>query len=69
MSLELAQDTLYGLGRAYPLSWDTDGTGSHCVLEVDRLTWRVSTSAIAMTAIGAPGSPGSIPDSSAAGGP
>jgi hypothetical protein len=38
LSLDLAQDTLYGLGRAYPLSWDTDGTGSHCVLEVEWLS-------------------------------
>lgn len=38
LRLELAQETLYGLGRAYPLSWDADGTGSHCVLKVEWLS-------------------------------
>jgi hypothetical protein len=36
VSLEDVQHTLYRFGRAYPLDWDTDGTGSHCV---DKLEW------------------------------
>ena len=36
LSFEQVQQTLYGLGRAYPLDWDADGTGSHCV---DKIEW------------------------------
>jgi hypothetical protein len=36
LSLEDVQHTLYRFGRAYPLDWDADGTGTHCV---DKIEW------------------------------
>ncbi len=36
LSLELVQHTLYRFGRAYPLDWDADGSGSHCP---DHVEW------------------------------
>lgn len=36
ISLDDVQHTLYRFGRAYPLDWDEDGTGSHCV---DKVEW------------------------------
>jgi CorA-like Mg2+ transporter protein len=36
LSLDDVQHTLYRFGRAYPLDWDADGTGSHCV---DKIEW------------------------------
>jgi len=38
LSLDDVQHTLYRLGRAYPLDWDADGTGSHCVKTVEWLS-------------------------------
>lgn len=37
LSLQLAQQTLYGFGRAYPLEWEPDGTASHCLPQVEWL--------------------------------
>ncbi len=39
LSLHQAQHTLYGLGRAYPLDWESRGAGSHCP---DRVEWIAS---------------------------
>ena len=36
LPLHTVQHTLYGFGRAYPLEWDEDGTGGHCV---ERVEW------------------------------
>ncbi len=36
LTLDEVQHTLYRFGRAYPLDWDADGTGSHCV---DKIEW------------------------------
>lgn len=36
ISLDDVQHTLYRFGRAYPLDWDADGTGNHCV---DKIEW------------------------------
>ena len=36
ISLDDVQHTLYRFGRAYPLDWDADGTGNHCV---DKVEW------------------------------
>lgn len=36
ISLDDVQNTLYRFGRAYPLDWDADGTGNHCV---DKIEW------------------------------
>ena len=36
LSLDDVQHTLYRFGRAYPLDWDADGTGTHCV---DKIEW------------------------------
>ena len=36
LTLDEVQHTLYRFGRAYPLDWDADGTGRHCV---DKIEW------------------------------
>jgi hypothetical protein len=36
LTLDEVQHTLYRFGRAYPLDWEVDGTGSHCV---DKVEW------------------------------
>jgi hypothetical protein len=36
LSLQLVQHTLYGFGRAYPLDWEPEGAGSHCL---ERVEW------------------------------
>ncbi len=36
LSFERVQHTIYGLGRAYPLDWEPDGSASHCL---DRVEW------------------------------
>jgi hypothetical protein len=38
LSFERVQHTLYGLGRAYPLDWEPDGTASHCLERIEWLT-------------------------------
>lgn len=35
--LEVAQETLYRFGRAYPAYWEDDGTGGHCPRRVEWL--------------------------------
>lgn len=36
LSFARAQHMIYGLGRAYPLDWEPDGSASHCL---DRVQW------------------------------
>jgi hypothetical protein len=38
LSLERAQDTLYRLGRAYPLHWDAGGQAANCLRKVEWLS-------------------------------
>lgn len=38
LSFERVQQTLYGLGRAYPLDWEPNGSASHCLERVEWLS-------------------------------
>ncbi|MGB7933357.1 MAG: CorA family divalent cation transporter [Gammaproteobacteria bacterium] len=37
LSLYQVQHTLYGFGRAYPMDWESEGAGSHCLNRVEWL--------------------------------
>jgi len=37
LSLAQVQHTLYGFGRAYPMDWEPEGAGSHCLNRVEWL--------------------------------
>jgi hypothetical protein len=37
LSLRQVQHTLYGFGRAYPMDWEPEGAGSHCLNRVEWL--------------------------------
>lgn len=38
VTLDRVQHTIYGLGRAYPLDWDANGSPSHCLERVEWLS-------------------------------
>jgi CorA-like Mg2+ transporter protein len=40
VTLQLAQDTMYRFGRAYPTYWHDDGAGGHCL---QRVEWLAAT--------------------------
>jgi hypothetical protein len=37
LSLHQVQHTLYGFGRAYPMDWEPEGAGSHCLHRIEWL--------------------------------
>ena len=46
LPLEVAQDTMYRLGRAYPIFWEADGEGGHCLKQVE---WLAADGAVLAT--------------------
>ncbi|HEY1328413.1 MAG TPA: CorA family divalent cation transporter [Casimicrobiaceae bacterium] len=46
LGLELAQDTMYRFGRAYPTYWGEDGHGGHCL---ERAEWLSGTGEVLAT--------------------